>query len=149
MINDELSFVFVHINKCGGTSVEHAFGYGGVKHHHCDWYKQQLGLDSWDHYYKFTLVRNPYARLVSLYSFRLKRNVRARGREFGEWLRNAADEDRSEHPTDSLEDRTERLMLAPMLEWITPRGGEPLNSISLPVWRRSITTGLRSVAELT
>ena len=81
MINHNQKYIFFHINKTGGTSVEHALGYTKKtanlwqgKHHTFKWYKRaarkKIGFEN---YFKFTVVRNPWDRFLSLYKYRVKR----------------------------------------------------------------------------
>ena len=59
--------IFIHIPKNAGTSVLRSLGYGGGRQH-CS-YQCYLMSDAekFRKYYKFTIVRNPYDRLVSGY----------------------------------------------------------------------------------
>ena len=84
MISYNKKFIFVHINKTAGTSMEKALADYGVKkleekgdlkfelnynqsqHFNCDEYKKYLGSE-YDDYFKFTVVRNPFDRVVSYY----------------------------------------------------------------------------------
>ena len=84
MISYDKKFIFVHINKTAGTSMEKALADYGVKkleeksdlkfelnynqsqHFNCDEYKKYLGSE-YDDYFKFTVVRNPFDRVVSYY----------------------------------------------------------------------------------
>ena len=84
MISYDKKFIFVHINKTAGTSMEKALVDYGVKklqekgdlkfelnynqsqHFNCDEYKKYLGSE-YDDYFKFTVVRNPFDRVVSYY----------------------------------------------------------------------------------
>ncbi len=84
MISYDKKFIFVHINKTAGTSMEKALADYGIKkleeksdlkfelnynqsqHFNCDEYKKYLGSE-YDDYFKFTVVRNPFDRVVSYY----------------------------------------------------------------------------------
>lgn len=82
MINDKHKFIFVHINKCAGTSIkktllkyqEHNFDIDGRVdgisrplrgHVRLEMYPQ----NKIDNYFTFAFVRNPWERLVSQYFF--------------------------------------------------------------------------------
>lgn len=83
-------FIFVHINKTAGTSIGKAIGLP-VKHHQTA--KEiiaVIGMDKWNSAYKFTLVRNPWDKVVSHYEYRRKRNkteVATRNISFLEWVK--------------------------------------------------------------
>jgi hypothetical protein len=78
MIINSQKFIFVHIPKTGGTSIEKLFNnsfYGWDKKHclwkqHCSIHQMQsvYGIDI-DNYYKFSIVRNPWDRAVSDYKW--------------------------------------------------------------------------------
>jgi len=72
MISDKHKFIFVHINKTGGTSIEKVF-YPEAdlhdvpdKHEPISWYLENHP-DKFKAYFKFALVRNPWDWLVSRY----------------------------------------------------------------------------------
>src|SRR5262245_60897278 len=66
---DQHRCIFVHIPKAAGISVAMAlFGNLAGGHHSARHYRVVFGRDFWS-YFKFTFVRNPYARLVSAYEF--------------------------------------------------------------------------------
>ena len=88
MVSHKLRCIFIHISKCAGTTVEEAFGvdttgdaqmgYGwspdlGIHMQHAT--PDELlasGLVTkaqWETYYKFIIVRNPYARAYSDYAW--------------------------------------------------------------------------------
>ena len=95
IINNTYGFVFVHIPKCGGTSLTFAlshlnyyrdleigsttygeelnkiFGkrYGIWKHSQAREIRNILGQVTWSKYYTFSIVRNPYARTMSTYAY--------------------------------------------------------------------------------
>lgn len=88
--------VFIHIPKCGGTSIEQSLiraggyesfppeelllyknrkpwkGPPSVGHLAANQYvsKGYLARSDWDNSFKFTVVRNPFSRLVSAYNYR-------------------------------------------------------------------------------
>lgn len=65
--------VFIHIPKCGGTSVLRAYS-GNYCRDHATWYEfHRSNPVRWKDYYKFTFVRNPWSRLVSVYRYMLNR----------------------------------------------------------------------------
>jgi len=95
MINHANRVIFIHIPKCAGSSVEYYFGvkpfdwktpnYENLTgwcpkrkiHLHHATAKQLLELDlinekTWKEYTKFTIVRNPWSRVVSDYLWMLK-----------------------------------------------------------------------------
>ena len=80
MIDTETGLIFVHIPRTSGTSIEVALqGYpvpDAFKHYKSSMIKCMLS-DSWDSYFKFTVVRNPFDRVVSLYHSEHYRNINA------------------------------------------------------------------------
>jgi hypothetical protein len=95
IINHTFKFIFVHIPKCGGTSVAHAleplcsyrdlqlggtpFGelvhraygpkYGIAKHSFAIELRRAVGLDVWNEYTTFATVRDPLERTMSTYRY--------------------------------------------------------------------------------
>ncbi|RBW46957.1 hypothetical protein DS885_05470 [Psychromonas sp. B3M02] len=98
IINNSKQFVFVHVPKAAGTSVTNVlakyttykdleiggthFGesiqpayknrFGLCKHSAASNIRNVIGQDAWDNMYKFSIVRNPYDRVISTYKFLLK-----------------------------------------------------------------------------
>lgn len=67
---DEHRCVFVHVPKSAGISVKRAlFGEGCGGHRSAAEYKEILGPLEYRRRFTFTFVRDPYARLVSAYTF--------------------------------------------------------------------------------
>lgn len=84
------TFIFIHINKTAGTSIGNAIGLP-IKHHQtAREIIARIGRDKWDKAYKFTLVRNPWDKVVSHYEYRRKRDKTALASNeisFIEWVR--------------------------------------------------------------
>lgn len=98
IINNSKKFVFVHVPKAAGTSVTNALSkyttykdleIGGThfgeriqpaykdrfslgKHTPASEIRNVIGQEAWDDMYKFSIVRNPYDRVISTYKFLLK-----------------------------------------------------------------------------
>ena len=66
--------IFIHINKCGGTSMKHIVEeYSHIKIPSNDDIISLKNKNSWNESIKITFVRNPYTRLLSLFHM-LKRD---------------------------------------------------------------------------
>ena len=93
MIIDQHKTIFVHIPKNAGTSIEKYFGNGSVRiqpNKHADINEIKTKFkNSYNNYKKFTIIRNPYDKMVSWY-FYLKRNLGEHHEvlEFNEWIKN-------------------------------------------------------------
>lgn len=98
VINNSKKFIFVHVPKAAGTSVTNVlaqyttfqdleiggthFGerlqpaykdrFGLGKHSPASGIRSVIGHEIWDSMYKFSIVRNPYDRVISTYKFLLK-----------------------------------------------------------------------------
>lgn len=69
MINHNLKSIFIHVPKCGGTSIEHVLqneSFVHEKHYHTSHRELNKNYNS---YYKFAFVRNPYDKIVSEYKW--------------------------------------------------------------------------------
>lgn len=64
MQSEKYKVIFIHIPKTGGTSIEKVFnpGIGSSHMKMCDY-------ENIDKYYKFTVVRNPWERIWSMYHY--------------------------------------------------------------------------------
>jgi hypothetical protein len=63
-------YVFIHINKCGGTSIERALSIPFLNHDTALERRRKLGDTKWRERFKFSVVRNPYHRIASLFFYR-------------------------------------------------------------------------------
>ena len=108
-------YIFIHINKTAGTSIGNAIGLP-VKHHQtAREVIASIGRDKWDTAYKFTLVRNPWDKVVSHYEYRRKRNktqVATRGISFAEWVKKTYGPEKDLFYYDNLR------AFQPQVEWL-------------------------------
>jgi len=86
-VSDKHKLILVHIRKTGGTSIEKAMGIfdndyllpeiklycikngRNLKHLNAREIKEVMGKKQYKEYFKFSVVRNPYTRLVSSYFY--------------------------------------------------------------------------------
>ena len=72
MIDHVNKCIFVHIPRCGGSSMERFFvkkDWHGIEEntkHLIASHARELYSDYWDDYFKFSFVRNPWSRMVSM-----------------------------------------------------------------------------------
>jgi hypothetical protein len=68
MMDKERKFIFLHIPRTGGTSIEEQFKHNECKKHWAlsDW-KKKLDPNIFDQCFKFTFVRNPWDFVISKY----------------------------------------------------------------------------------
>jgi len=116
-------FVFIHINKTGGTSIEKALKLP-FEHRTAIEKMEELGREEWERRFSFSVVRNPWGKVASHYSFRVRTNQTDLGRNpipFAEWVRRAY---RDHEPFYYDQPR----MFMPQLRWITDDEGKLLVS---------------------
>ena len=80
-------FIFIHINKTGGTSIEKALGLE-KDHLTASEKKTAIGKQKWKKIYSFAFVRNPWDKVVSHYHHRVKMNITDLGNgkvKFKDW----------------------------------------------------------------
>jgi Sulfotransferase family len=75
MTLDDLQLIFVHIARTGGTSIEMALTGQDwwhispeTKHLSARQIHSQCGEEKWNDYFKFSIVRNPWDRVVSMFA---------------------------------------------------------------------------------
>ena len=113
MIIDQHKAIFIHIPKNAGTSIEEYFGNGSVRiqpNKHADIHEiKRKFKNSYSNYRKFTIIRNPYDKMVSWY-FYLKKNLGDHNViEFNEWIKDPSKFWHANDPTSYLK---------PQHEWI-------------------------------
>jgi len=82
-------YVFVHIHKTAGTSIGRAIGLSRKNHLTAKEVIQKIGKKNWQAAYTFTVVRNPWDKVVSLFEYRRKKNktqIASSGMTFTEWV---------------------------------------------------------------
>jgi chondroitin 4-sulfotransferase 11 len=89
MINHEHKFIFIHIPKTGGTSLAKALDptfpmNSNSKHRDAMYFKEKCP-EKFSSYFKFSLVRNPWARAVSYFHFKKRRKRLAHDMTFSEF----------------------------------------------------------------
>lgn len=62
-------YVFIHINKTGGTAIERALGIPLKNHDTALERRAFLGERLWARRFKFAVVRNPYTRIASQFAY--------------------------------------------------------------------------------
>jgi hypothetical protein len=85
-IDNDSNFLFIHIPKCAGTSIEKYYNfdydnnshfeskfkkYGHPKHMTISMYEKFISKNMMNNLFKFTIIRNPFDLIVSLYNYSL------------------------------------------------------------------------------
>ena len=73
-ISPKYPLIFVHIPKTAGSSVNDTLKINNKRtgHKTLKEIRNNIDLDIYDKYTKFSIIRNPFDRMVSLYSYRIK-----------------------------------------------------------------------------
>jgi len=77
MISHKLKCIFIHIGRVGGKSIEKVMfdvepARGSSCHNRIWQWQDELDKEIFDQYFKFCFCRNPWDRMVSLYSYYLQ-----------------------------------------------------------------------------
>ena len=113
--------LFIHINKTGGTSVEKALN---IPPNHITALEKikEIGQQRWDESFSFSIVRNPWDKVVSHYHYRVKTNqtyLKTNPIEFKAWVK-LAYRDKNIFYYDNPE------MFMPQIDWISNCEGKVL-----------------------
>lgn len=109
------TFIFIHINKTGGTSVAEAIGLPEKQHLTVQEVIEQVGRAAWDASYTFAFVRNPWDRVVSHYKYRVQTRQTGLGSsplDFSTWLARTYGAEQDPFYYDKPR------MFQPQLEWL-------------------------------
>jgi len=82
MIDHENKFIFIHVTKTAGTSIENAFDSSAgntkseveYKHESASYMKNKFPTE-WESYFTFSIVRNPFDRMLSRYTWGKRKNL--------------------------------------------------------------------------
>lgn len=111
-------FVFIHINKTAGSSIERALGLR-FEHKTALEKRAELGERAWSRRFKFAFVRNPWDKVFSHYNYRLATNQTGLGErplDFNTWVKLTYGE---QHP--AYYDQPKMFM--PQWNWISDPAG--------------------------
>lgn len=85
---EEPDFIFIHINKTGGSSVEKALNLP-FEHLTAQEKQAEVGTQKWQNKFTFSFVRNPYDKVCSHYRYRVKTNqtqLKDKPLSFTDWV---------------------------------------------------------------
>lgn len=86
MIDHQHKAIFVHIIKTAGVSIETQFNHPTHDHRTALDYQSLLGKERYQHYFSFTIVRNPWDKMVSQYYYNAHNWVKE-GTSFEQYIR--------------------------------------------------------------
>lgn len=139
-------FVFIHINKTAGTSIVSHTGKPFRKHLTAKQVIDVIGKRKWDSAYKFTVVRNPWDKMLSHYKHNIKTKPKTMlsrdGKQtvpFAEWLELTLGPDKDE----KYYNRPQHFL--PQVEWLKDYQGRiAMDSV---IQFEALADGYRWVAE--
>lgn len=70
VIDHKRKFIFIHVFRTGGTSIDWAFG----RRDRHETHQKLETIPNWEEYFSFGCIRNPWDRMVSAYMFLTKSN---------------------------------------------------------------------------
>ncbi|MCG3169176.1 MAG: hypothetical protein CALGDGBN_00689 [Pseudomonadales bacterium] len=116
-------FVFVHINKTGGTSIAKALRLP-LEHRTAHEKLVYMGQERWNKKFSFCFVRNPWDKVVSHYHYRVstnQSNMAVDAISFGDWVRRAY---QNKEPKYFDVPR----MFSPQIDWMSDQNGNNIIS---------------------
>jgi len=115
-------FFFIHINKTAGTSIQRVLNIP-FDHDTALEKIEIFGQSEWDKRYTFSVVRNPWDKVVSSYHYRVetRQGILGEGNtDFKTWVRFAFREQ------DPLYRTNHKKMFMPQYEWLSDESGKLL-----------------------
>lgn len=112
-------FVFIHINKTGGTSIAKALNIP-PKHNTALEKIEEIGRKEWNDRFTFAVVRNPWDKVVSHYYYRVQTNQTDLGSnqiDFQEWVKRV-------YLDKSLPYYDKPKMFMPQINWVSDAEGK-------------------------
>ena len=73
VINEDKKFIFIHVYKNGGSSMERALG-GRTWTHGEQLHASLESIINWEDYFSFAFIRNPWDRAVAHYTYSNRHN---------------------------------------------------------------------------
>lgn len=111
-------FIFIHINKTAGSSIEEALGLYFM-HHTVNDVIDDIGQEKWNNAFTFSFVRNPWDKVASHYRYRYERNVssmKSQEIDFRTWLNLAYVERKPRYFNNPV-------LFMPQVEWLKGPSG--------------------------
>ena len=112
------NYLFIHINKTGGRSIETALGCT-YEHKTARRKRKEVGANVWNDKFTFAFVRNPWDRIVSQYFYRRHTEQGVENLSFEDWVRHVYAE---QYPVY----RSREVLFLPQSDWVTDECGELL-----------------------
>ena len=112
------NYLFIHINKTGGRSIETALGCV-YEHKTARQKRREVGAAVWDEKFTFAFVRNPWDRVVSQYFYRRQTEQGAEDLSFEDWVRRV-------YAEQDPQLRSREVLFLPQSDWVTDENGDYL-----------------------
>ena len=113
------TYIFVHINKTGGTSICKVLGYS-IYHFMVREIIPMIGEEAFEKAFVFSVVRNPWDKVVSLYKYRIKintSNLTQNPISFKDWVKQTFGKEKNPIYYNSPR------MFEPQCDWLKDRNG--------------------------
>jgi len=114
------NFIFIHINTTAGMSIAKVLGLNEKQHFTAIEFRQKIDAEKWEKVFKFSIVRNPWDKVVSQYFHRLKTNQIGLGDyriDFKKWVKLTYGEQNPKYYDDPK-------YFMPQLDWLTDDKGD-------------------------